>query len=78
MSKLLRTGSRGEKVERLQTVLNCVQRPNPPLTIDGIFGQKTYNAVKGFQGRTILNADGIVGPLTSSELIRSLLVMFRT
>lgn len=37
-------------------------------TVDGIFGTKTENAVKAFQQRYSLTADGIVGPQTWSKM----------
>ncbi len=52
----------GELVKRLQEVLkaygfNCGN-------IDGIFGDKTYNAVVAFQKSRGLTPDGEVGPNT--------------
>jgi peptidoglycan hydrolase-like protein with peptidoglycan-binding domain len=42
-----------------------------PLTSDGIFGADTETSVKLFQTRRNLRADGVVGPLTWSELFAS-------
>ena len=39
-----------------------------PLGTDGIFGAETESAVKLFQTRRNLLADGVVGPMTWTEL----------
>ena len=62
---LLRFGSVGEPVRKLQDSLNNL----PPtrfalLDTDGIFGGKTYQRVCEFQGNNQLAPDGLVGPLT--------------
>ncbi|MBF2064097.1 MAG: peptidoglycan-binding protein [Calothrix sp. C42_A2020_038] len=63
----LRFGNSGEAVRVLQRLL----RSNGyPVTIDGLFGALTESAVKAFQTRRGLVADGIVGPLTWRELTR--------
>ena len=59
---MLRVGSEGDEVKDLQKALlrkgiNCG-------AVDGIFGSKTQDAVKRFQEREGLSADGIVGPKT--------------
>ncbi|MGP1387792.1 MAG: peptidoglycan-binding domain-containing protein [Thainema sp.] len=64
---LLQRGSRGEAVRELQTLLN--QRIGAlPLTVDGIFGQKTEFVVQVMQYRLYLAEDGIVGPKTWASL----------
>jgi N-acetylmuramoyl-L-alanine amidase len=47
-------------VERIQRALS--------ITVDGIFGAKTEAAVKAYQKRHKLAADGIVGPQTWNTL----------
>jgi peptidoglycan hydrolase-like protein with peptidoglycan-binding domain len=64
-SRLLVVGSFGEDVKVLQTNLN---KYGYNLVVDGIFGNKTSNAVKDFQGKNGLTVDGIVGPKTYSKL----------
>jgi Putative peptidoglycan binding domain len=66
---LLRTGSRGEDVRRVQRALASVGFD--PVQIDGIFGPNTERAVKAFQADRGLDADGIVGPLTRGALPKS-------
>ena len=57
---ILKKGSRGQSVFNLQKALG--------LKGDGIFGEKTEEAVKSFQKRKGLTADGIAGPRTFKEL----------
>lgn len=57
---LLKVGSTGEDVKKLQTKLG--------LTVDGSFGPKTETAVKDWQSKNGLTADGIVGDGTWSKM----------
>ena len=50
---LLKNGSKGDEVKKLQTKLG--------LTADGVFGPGTEKAVKDYQSKNGLTADGIVG-----------------
>ena len=61
--ELLRVGSRGPAVVRLQQRLG--------VTADGIFGPHTRAAVRSFQKRHGLLVDGIVGPQTRAALYGS-------
>jgi cell wall-associated NlpC family hydrolase len=54
--KLLKVGSRGPAVARVQRALG--------ISADGVFGPKTKRAVRAFQKRHGLLADGVVGPRT--------------
>jgi peptidoglycan hydrolase-like protein with peptidoglycan-binding domain len=74
MNILLKTGSSGANVQRVQGLLNFLGAAQPLLVVDGLFGPMTRAAVVQFQTRSGLVADGIVGPLTSRALIGSLLV----
>lgn len=56
----IKLGSRGEDVRVLQQKLN--------LSVDGIFGPITEEAVKNFQKENGLAVDGIVGPNTWAKL----------
>ena len=60
---VLKKGSKGDAVERLQDLLR-----NPlgydPGPVDGIFGTGTEKAVKEYQANNGLTADGVVGPAT--------------
>src|SRR4051812_11438624 len=59
-SDLLRVGSTGPDVVRVQSALGQVP--------DGVFGTHTDAAVRVFQGRNGLEVDGIVGPHTWGTL----------
>ena len=63
---MLRNGSTGEEVMALQKTL--MAKGINPGPIDGIFGPKTEDAVKRYQERSGLEADGIVGPKTFAAL----------
>lgn len=64
--KMLHMGDKGEDVKQLQRKLkskNCNAGK-----IDGIFGEKTFTAVKQFQRNNKLIVDGIVGEKTLKKL----------
>lgn len=60
---ILRKGDKGEDVKMLQMALN---KNGYNLTVDGVFGTNTYNAVIAFQGEKGITKDGIVGNITWS------------
>lgn len=62
ITKVLRYGMKDEEVKILQEKLKT--EGYYAGSIDGSFGPATLKAVKAFQGRNSLDADGIVGPLT--------------
>ncbi|MEZ0089483.1 peptidoglycan-binding protein [Streptacidiphilus sp. EB129] len=57
----------GASVKALQCELNT-SMANTSLSVDGVFGSNTYNAVIKFQGCAHLAKDGIVGPKTWQQL----------
>ena len=61
---VLRERSQGEKVRKLQQLLNSRVTPRPDLAADGIFGPLTREAVVTFQRSQKIAPDGIVGPQT--------------
>ena len=66
---LLRKGSRGPDVARVQDAINrWDELTQPELVVDGIFGDNTRAAVIEFQHKSGLATDGIVGPNTMSAL----------
>lgn len=59
-SPVLRVGSQGDLVARMQGVLG--------VSADGVFGPGTEAAVKAWQARNGLVPDGIVGPATQAKM----------
>lgn len=64
--KTIRRGDIGQDVRRLQEVLRKLGVKE--IVVDGIFGQRTEQAVVKFQKQNRLTADGIVGPHTWAAL----------
>jgi hypothetical protein len=64
---LLKLKSRGRGVADVQQRLN-IAGADPPLEVDGVFGEKTRRAVVEFQASHDLDPDGVVGPLTCAKL----------
>jgi hypothetical protein len=58
--QVLKKGSKGESVKTLQEFLK--------VAVDGNFGPKTESAVKSYQKKNGLVADGIVGPKTWAHM----------
>lgn len=63
---IVKQGATGERVFAIQYLLNA---RGARLAIDGQFGPATAAAVRSFQSRSHLQADGQVGPLTWPRLI---------
>ncbi len=63
----LNKGDKTGEVRALQYLLNSYGNN---LTVDGIFGNSTLNAVKHFQQQNGLKVDGIVGPKTWTKLVQ--------
>jgi peptidoglycan hydrolase-like protein with peptidoglycan-binding domain len=57
---VLTEGAEGRQVQLLQKALG--------ITVDGMFGPETEEAVQAFQAKAGLTVDGIVGPQTSAAL----------
>jgi hypothetical protein len=64
--KPLRMRSKGKYVTMLQERLNTRLRLN--LSVDGVFGRNTRNAVKKFQKNFAIKQDGVVGKVTWKHL----------
>jgi putative chitinase len=58
---ILRRGSRGAEVQRMQQALK--------IAADGVFGPGTESALKAWQRSNGLTADGIAGPATLARLL---------
>lgn len=65
-TRSLMLGSKGDDVKEMQEILGFTGN-----NIDGIFGRNTLGAVKKFQLKNDLNADGIVGPMTQAALLEA-------
>lgn len=65
-SSVLRFGSRGTEVKKLQENLNKLGYSVG--TVDSIFGAKTEQAVKKFQSANSLTSDGIAGTATLAKI----------
>lgn len=68
-SRLLRTGSRGADVRRLQVRVAGYPGYGRRLAVDGVYGPVTAAAVWRFQRAYGLRADGIAGPQTFGALV---------
>ena len=62
----LRRRCKGDKVKVLQT--NCNDFFGSGLQVDGIFGEKTQDAVRFMQSALGCTMDGIYGPITAGKL----------
>lgn len=65
---VLRRGSRGSEVVKLQRKLNANYPLYSKLVVDGLYGPAVEGVVKEFQRRSGLKVDGIVGPQTRKAL----------
>lgn len=66
-AQVLKNGSKGSAVKKLQILLNGLGYNCG--TVDGDFGTKTLYAVRLYQGHNGLDVDGIVGAATWGKLI---------
>lgn len=58
-----------EDVKTLQAFLNSVV--DPDITVDGIYGDDTVNAVKRYQRKVGITPTGVIGVVTRARLIES-------
>ncbi len=68
IDRSLRRGDTGADVEVLQRCLNTL---GSSLEVDGNYGRGTREVVRDFQRQRGLEADGVVGPATRSELAKA-------
>jgi len=70
---ILKQGSRGNVISKLQTYLSAIADKYPSIkniSVDGIFGKAPNQEVIDFQKCFELNSDGIVGPLTWEKIVQ--------
>jgi peptidoglycan hydrolase-like protein with peptidoglycan-binding domain len=68
--QVLRQGSQGPEVNKLQRLINARLALTRNLAIDGVFGPSTHQAVIQYQQGVSLTADGIVGKETWYHLLK--------
>lgn len=64
----LQLGSRGDQVKKLQEFLKQSPGIYPEGLVTGYFGSLTEKAVKRFQKKMVIEAIGVVGPMTREKL----------
>jgi peptidoglycan hydrolase-like protein with peptidoglycan-binding domain len=70
----VKKGDTGDAVRGVQEVIQFHdQSDNPPNHVDGIFGPKTDQWVRGFQDAVGTTVDGIVGPITWRAMVSGML-----
>jgi peptidoglycan hydrolase-like protein with peptidoglycan-binding domain len=71
----VKQGSTGDAVRGVQEVIKFHRSAGegPPTQIDGIFGPRTDEFVRGFQSSVGTAADGIVGPITWRAMVSGML-----
>lgn len=77
----LRRGSSGETVRLAQYFLRVIALYDdeiPPITIDGVYGAATENAVRAFQKMQGITVDGIIGTATWNALYERFLGINQT
>lgn len=52
----------------LQTALNKLLTPSPNLVVDGVYGQKTREAVEAIQKKLGITVDGWAGEITQGAI----------
>jgi peptidoglycan hydrolase-like protein with peptidoglycan-binding domain len=60
---------KGDRAHPVRTVQDLLRQQGHQITVDGIFGPLTDQAVRAFQQAKLLSVDGIVGPQTWPALI---------
>jgi peptidoglycan hydrolase-like protein with peptidoglycan-binding domain len=72
----VKKGSTGDAVRAVQEVMKFHDQSDgegPPIHVDGIFGPRTDQFVRGFQTAVGTPSDGIVGPITWRALVSGML-----
>src|SRR4051812_13219640 len=67
---VIRLGSRGAEVHKLQQLLNVRLTPSPRLRADGLFARSTQEALAQYQRALSIPADGVAGKRTWYHLLK--------
>lgn len=67
---VLKKGAKGEQVKAVQRMLYSMGYDLGTSKVDGDFGSKTDTAIKAFQKKNGLTADGVVGQKTWDKLLK--------
>src|SRR5262245_5024269 len=68
--QVLKQGSRGPEVQKLQRLLNRRLTPSPKIAVDGLFGPSTHQAVIRYQQGVSIDDNGIVDKQTWYRLLK--------
>lgn len=74
----VRRGSHGDAVRGVQEEFrfrDLSGDPSQGIQVDGVFGPRTEQAVRGFQQALAIAVDGIVGPVTWQALVSGMLAL---
>lgn len=83
LKKVIETTITEQTAERdakkaIQCFLNKVLKPSPKLTVDGLHGEKTADAIAEFQGtKDYIDADGVWGYSTAQSMTPQEKAIFR-
>lgn len=70
-NKVIESG-KGAEIKEIQKALIAVGEKLPKFGADGDFGDETIKALKSFQAKNKLKADGVYGPNTRTALLKKL------
>jgi murein L,D-transpeptidase YcbB/YkuD len=72
VAAVLAVYSKPSDIKDLQTALNKLVKPSPSLTVDGVYGAKTRDAVEALQKQLGLTIDGVAGHATKAAIAAEL------
>jgi peptidoglycan hydrolase-like protein with peptidoglycan-binding domain len=72
VAAVLAVYSKPSDIKDLQTALNKLVKPSPNLTVDGVYGAKTRDAVEALQEQLGLTIDGVAGHATKAAIAAEL------
>jgi murein L,D-transpeptidase YcbB/YkuD len=72
VAAVLAVYSKPSDIKDLQTALNKLVTPSPNLTVDGVYGANTRDAVEALQKQLGLTIDGVAGHATKAAIAAEL------